>query len=135
LRVAYEGGVSGAGFEEDDLRATSGAVEHAVWEAPHLGVAALAGVLVQSVRQGDYLLQGPQDGALEGVAARVALGQVEPSSTEFAAPARRANEGVRLGCLARWKLHLLLLLHRLSVRCYRRNSMVDPRRNENVMGA
>jgi hypothetical protein len=80
LRVTYEGGVSGAGFEGDDLRATGGAVEHAVWEAPHLGVAALAGVFAQRIRQGDYLLQGPQDGALEGVAARVALGQVDPSS-------------------------------------------------------
>jgi hypothetical protein len=81
-RVAYEGGVGGTGFEGDDFRATGEAVEHAVWEAAHLGVAALARVLAQRVRQGDYLLQGPQDGALEGVAARVALGQVEPSSAK-----------------------------------------------------
>jgi hypothetical protein len=56
VRVVYEGGVGRAGFEGEDFRAASGAVEHAVWEAPHLGVAALAGVLAQRVRQGDYLL-------------------------------------------------------------------------------
>jgi hypothetical protein len=99
MRVAYdEGGVGGAGFKGDDLRATGGAVEHTAWEAAHLGVAALAGVLAQHVRQGDYLLQGPQDGTLDVAAARVTFGQVEPSSAEFAAPARRANDGVRLRC-------------------------------------
>jgi hypothetical protein len=64
--------VSSAGFEEDDLRAASGAVEHTVWEVAHLGVAALAGVLAQSVRQGGYLLQGPHNSALEDVATGVA---------------------------------------------------------------
>jgi hypothetical protein len=59
MRVAYEGGVSRIGFEWDDLRAASGAVEHPVRQAAHLGMATLAGVLAHSVRQGGYLLEGP----------------------------------------------------------------------------
>ncbi len=93
--------MGGAGFEGDDLRAASGAVDYAVGEAPHLGVATLAGVLAQRVRQGDYLLQGPQDRTLNVAAARVALDRVEPSSAELAAPARRAYDGIRLRCRAR----------------------------------
>ena len=74
--------MGGAGFKGYDLRATSRAVEHAVWEAPHLGVAALTGVLSHRIRQADYLLQCSQDGTLDGASARVALGQVDPSSAE-----------------------------------------------------
>jgi hypothetical protein len=59
MRVAYEGGVSRIGFEWNDLRAASGAVEHPVRQAAHLGMAALAGVLTHSVGQGGYLLEGP----------------------------------------------------------------------------
>jgi hypothetical protein len=36
MRVAYEGGVYRDGFEWDDLRAASGAVEHSVRQAAHL---------------------------------------------------------------------------------------------------
>ena len=74
------------GFEWDDLRATSGAVEHAVGEAAHLGVAALAGVLAQRGRQGDYLLQGPQDCALDGPAAKVAVNLNAVGRAQFTAP-------------------------------------------------
>jgi hypothetical protein len=74
MGVAYEGGVGGAGFKGDDLRAASGTVEDAIREAAHLGVAALAGVLAQRVRKGDYLLQGSQDDTLDAAAAGVAFG-------------------------------------------------------------
>jgi hypothetical protein len=61
----------------------------------HLGVSALAGVLAQRIRQGDYLLQGSQDGTLDVASAGVALGQVEPSSAEFAVP--RAGQTMEFG--------------------------------------
>ena len=79
--------MSRASFERDYLRAASGTVEHAVWEVAHLGMAAFAGVLAQCVRQGGYLLQGSQNGALDVAAAGVALGRIRPSSSELAAPA------------------------------------------------
>ena len=79
--------MSRAGFKRDYLRAASGTVEHAVWEVAHLGMAAFAGVPAQSVRQGSYLLQGPQYGALDVAAAGVALGRIRLSGSELAAAA------------------------------------------------
>src|SRR5215212_4089115 len=135
LRVAYEGGVDGAGFKGDDLRAASGAVEHPAWEAAHLGVAALAGVLAQGIRQRDYLLEGLQNDALDVAAAGVALGQIGPSSVEPAPHARRANDGARPGRHARWNLHLLLLLPRSWAPHHERKLTVDPPRDGSVIEA
>jgi hypothetical protein len=97
MRGAYEGSVGRVGFEWDNLRAASGTVEHVVGQAPHLRVPTLAGVLAESVRQGDCLLQDSQDVALDVALARVVLGQVGPSGVELAAPACRADDEVLPG--------------------------------------
>jgi hypothetical protein len=86
MRVAYEGGVSRIGFEWDDLRAASGAVEHPVRQAAHLRVPALACVLSHSVRQGGYPLEGPQYGTLDGPAAKVAVNLNAVGRAQFTAP-------------------------------------------------
>ena len=49
--------MNGASFEGYDLCTAGGAVEDPVGEVAHLGVAALAGVLAQSVRQAHYLFE------------------------------------------------------------------------------
>ena len=86
--------MSSTDVEEVHLRAASGAVEHPAWEAAHLGVAALAGVLAQGIRQRGYLLEGPQNDALDVAAAGVALGQIGPSSVE---PAPHAGQTMEPG--------------------------------------
>jgi hypothetical protein len=90
-------GMSRAGFEGKDLRATSGTVEHAIGQAAHLGVAALAGVLAQSLRQGGYLLEGPQGGNVNGADARVAADRDTPGETQLTRFAERADYGVGAG--------------------------------------
>jgi hypothetical protein len=77
-------------------------VEHPIWQAAHLGVAALAGVFPEGVWKGDYLLERPQDWAVEGAAAGIAAGQEAGSlAPQFAGAARRADGVIRPGHGAR----------------------------------
>src|SRR5215208_7569179 len=56
------------------LRSAGGAVERPVGQRAHLGVAALlAGVCGEDVWKGNYLLERPYEGAVEGAAAGLAL--------------------------------------------------------------
>ncbi len=89
--------MSRAGLEGGDLRAASGAVEHPVGQVAHLGVAALAGVLAQSVRQGDYLLEGSQGGNVNSANARAAADRDTPGETQLTRFAERADYGVGAG--------------------------------------
>ena len=89
--------MSGIGFEWDDLRAASGTVEHPVRQAAHLGMAALAGVLTHSVRQGGYPLEGPQYGTLDGPAAKVARDLNAVGRARFTRSAEGTDRGVRSG--------------------------------------
>jgi hypothetical protein len=85
------------GFEWDDLRAASGAVEHPVRQAAHLRVPALACVLTQSVRQGGYPLEGPQYGTLDGPAAKVTMDLNAVGRAQFTRFAEGTDRGVRSG--------------------------------------
>ncbi|MDQ3966207.1 MAG: hypothetical protein M3246_07135 [Actinomycetota bacterium] len=86
--------MSRAGFEGKDLRATSRTVEHVIRQAVHLGMAALTRVLAQNVRQGDYLLEGPQGGNVNGADARVAADRDTSGETQLTRFAERADYGV-----------------------------------------
>ncbi len=89
--------MSRADLEGGDLRAASGAVEHPVGQAAHLGVAALAGVPAQSIWQGDYLLEGPQGGNVNGADARAAADRDAPGETQLTRFAERADYGIGAG--------------------------------------
>ena len=97
LLVVCAGGASRAGFEGNDLRTASRAVEHSIRQAAHLGVVTLAGVLAQSVGQGDYLLEGPQDGALECVGAKVAADKDTAREIQLTLFAERTDYSVGPG--------------------------------------
>jgi hypothetical protein len=50
-------------------------MEHPIWQQTHLGVAAFAGMLAQSVRQGDYLLESQQHRSTQDVATQATAGK------------------------------------------------------------
>ena len=57
----------------------------------------LARVLTKSVRQGSYLLEGPQYGTPDTTAAKVAAGLDAVSQTQFTCSAEGTDCGVRSG--------------------------------------
>jgi len=89
--------MSRAGFEGYDLCAAGGAVVDPVGETAHLWVATLASVLAQSVGEGDYLLEGPQEGIPNDAGARVAASRAILVETQLALFAEGADHKVGFG--------------------------------------
>src|SRR3712207_6331517 len=78
-----------------DFRAAGRAVIHPVGEAPHLGMAALAGVSPQSIRQGGYTLKGSEYRAFDGETAGVAVGELGFPRPQLARSTRQAEDMAR----------------------------------------
>ncbi len=90
-------GVCRAALHKNDLKATSGAVEHPVGQAAHLWVAAIASVLAQSVRQSDSLSQSLEERTTQVNAAGSAAGRVIAQEKQCASLTKGAGHGVRSG--------------------------------------
>ena len=65
----------------------------------------LARVLIKSVRQGSYLLEGPQYATRDATAAKVAAGLDAVSQTQFTCSAEETDCGVSLEGKAECLLH------------------------------
>ncbi len=72
------------GLDRKDFRAAGRAVEHPIWEATHLRVAALAGVTTEDVRQLRYLPEGFEEVVAEKSPARGAARRAMPTLLELA---------------------------------------------------
>jgi hypothetical protein len=75
-------------------------VEHAVWQRPHLGVAALARVGAKDLWQAGYAAQGLKHGAKQWQSAGAAAGEAGPEKDQLVRFAERADGAVRRGVLA-----------------------------------
>ena len=78
---------------------------HPVGQQTHLGVAAIAGVLAQDIREGDYLLEGHQHRATKDVPTPSAACELTAKWAQLIRLTCRANEVAGPGCLDR-NLHL-----------------------------
>jgi hypothetical protein len=72
-------------------------MENPVGQAAHLGVAAFARVLTQSVGQSGYLLEGPKDCGLDGTAAKATTGLGTVGRKQFPRLAEGTDHVVRSG--------------------------------------